>query len=144
MQQHIALQLTDLKAAAKSLSSSSCCPLHRSLVRQHRQHRSLQPQQVQATSMVNMAAAVLEKLPTVPDAEGRFGKFGGRYVPETLIFALTELEQAYKSATEDPEFQASHSSLVCGSVSGVHFFLAKQGFRKTCWHLHVWHTLHSL
>ena len=57
--------------------------------------------------MVNMAAAVLEKLPTVPDAQGRFGKFGGRYVPETLIFALTELEEAYKTATEDPEFQAS-------------------------------------
>ena len=57
--------------------------------------------------MVNMAAAVLEKLPVVPDAEGRFGKFGGRYVPETLIFALTELEQAYKAATEDEEFQAS-------------------------------------
>lgn len=55
--------------------------------------------------MVNMAAAVLEKLPVVPDAQGRFGKFGGRYVPETLIFALTELEQAYQSATEDPEFQ---------------------------------------
>ena len=120
MQQHIALQLTDLKAAARSLSSVPCCPLHRSLVQQQRQHRSLQPQQVQATSMVNMAAAVLEKLPTVPDAQGRFGKFGGRYVPETLIFALTELEEAYKSATEDPEFQASDSNLVCGFVSGVH------------------------
>ena len=51
------------------------------------------------------SAAVLEKLPAVPDAQGRFGKFGGRYVPETLIFALEELQQAYTEATEDPEFQ---------------------------------------
>ncbi|MCP2013661.1 tryptophan synthase beta chain [Deinococcus sp. HSC-46F16] len=39
-----------------------------------------------------------------PDARGRFGRFGGRYVPETLIPALDELERAYLDAKRDPEF----------------------------------------
>ncbi len=40
-----------------------------------------------------------------PDARGRFGIYGGRYVPETLIPALDELEAAYRSASADPAFQ---------------------------------------
>ncbi|MFY0528843.1 tryptophan synthase subunit beta [Archangium gephyra] len=39
---------------------------------------------------------------TVP---GRFGRYGGRYVPETLVPALQELEQAYAEAREDPAFE---------------------------------------
>ncbi len=39
-----------------------------------------------------------------PDAAGRFGEFGGRYVPETLIAPLTELERAYREAADDPDF----------------------------------------
>lgn len=42
----------------------------------------------------------------VPDQHGRFGKFGGRYVPETLMNALTELEEAYNRYKDDPEFIA--------------------------------------
>jgi tryptophan synthase beta chain len=41
----------------------------------------------------------------VPDAEGRFGEFGRRYVPETLMFALEQLTQEYARAKADPEFQ---------------------------------------
>jgi len=41
-----------------------------------------------------------------PDPSGRFGKYGGKYVPETLIAALEELEGEYKKAMADPEFQA--------------------------------------
>eukprot|EP00238_Polyblepharides_amylifera_P014865 CAMPEP_0196576554 /NCGR_PEP_ID=MMETSP1081-20130531/5769_1 /TAXON_ID=36882 /ORGANISM="Pyramimonas amylifera, Strain CCMP720" /LENGTH=457 /DNA_ID=CAMNT_0041895181 /DNA_START=108 /DNA_END=1484 /DNA_ORIENTATION=+ len=41
-----------------------------------------------------------------PDQFGRFGRFGGRYVPETLIYALDELTVAYKQAKEDPAYQA--------------------------------------
>ncbi len=37
---------------------------------------------------------------------GRFGRFGGRYVPETLVPALLELEEAYAAARKDPTFQA--------------------------------------
>ncbi|GIP52121.1 hypothetical protein J42TS3_11560 [Paenibacillus vini] len=42
----------------------------------------------------------------VPDEHGRFGPFGGRYVPETLMNALIELEESYRKFQDDPEFQA--------------------------------------
>lgn len=44
-------------------------------------------------------------LSAVPDARGRFGPFGGRYVPETLMHALRQLTQEYELARIDPEFQ---------------------------------------
>jgi tryptophan synthase beta chain len=40
-----------------------------------------------------------------PDKRGHFGEFGGRYVAETLMPALLELEQAYLDAVKDPAFQ---------------------------------------
>ena len=40
-----------------------------------------------------------------PDAKGRFGSYGGRYVPETLVAPLEELERAYDDARKDPNFQ---------------------------------------
>jgi len=42
---------------------------------------------------------------TVPDASGRFGTYGGRYVPETLMAALEQLADAYAEAREDADFQ---------------------------------------
>ncbi|URN94116.1 MAG: tryptophan synthase subunit beta [Candidatus Pristimantibacillus lignocellulolyticus] len=42
----------------------------------------------------------------IPDSNGRFGPFGGRYVPETLMNALLQLEEAYLHYSKDPEFQA--------------------------------------
>ncbi|MGE6258221.1 tryptophan synthase subunit beta [Heyndrickxia sporothermodurans] len=39
-----------------------------------------------------------------PDQKGHFGIFGGRFVPETLMPAVLELEQAYEEAMRDPEF----------------------------------------
>jgi len=41
---------------------------------------------------------------SVPDAHGRFGEFGGRFVPETLFAALEELDAAYRAAKADPGF----------------------------------------
>ncbi|WP_025691432.1 tryptophan synthase subunit beta [Paenibacillus zanthoxyli] len=41
----------------------------------------------------------------VPDRHGRFGAFGGRFVPETLMNALIELEEAYNKFSADPKFQ---------------------------------------
>ncbi len=41
----------------------------------------------------------------LPDANGRFGEYGGRYVPETLMHPLQELEDEYFRAQNDPEFQ---------------------------------------
>jgi len=43
---------------------------------------------------------------SVPDDRGRFGRFGGRYVPETLVPALEELAAAYAAARADASFQA--------------------------------------
>ena len=40
-----------------------------------------------------------------PDASGHFGKFGGKYVIETLMPALKELEQVYEEARNDPQFK---------------------------------------
>jgi tryptophan synthase beta chain len=48
----------------------------------------------------------------VPDSNGRFGKFGGKYVPETLMNALIELEEAYNKYSKDPEFIAEVNDLL--------------------------------
>src|SRR3990172_7608348 len=42
----------------------------------------------------------------LPDREGHFGRYGGRYVPETLMAPLEDLERAYREAEQDPAFQA--------------------------------------
>lgn len=41
-----------------------------------------------------------------PDASGHFGPYGGLFVSETLIGALTELREAYERYRHDPDFQA--------------------------------------
>ena len=41
----------------------------------------------------------------LPDKNGRYGDFGGRFVPETLVAALDQLEDEYNKAKADPEFQ---------------------------------------
>jgi len=46
-----------------------------------------------------------EVLANTPDAEGRFGPYGGRYVSETLMAALDELDELYTRLSADPEFQ---------------------------------------
>jgi tryptophan synthase beta chain len=48
----------------------------------------------------------------VPDNFGRFGKYGGKYVPETLMPALSELETAYHQSQNDPEFQQELAGLL--------------------------------
>ena len=47
-----------------------------------------------------------------PDSLGRFGKFGGKYVPETLMQALLEFEADYYRHTKDPEFQKQLDGLL--------------------------------
>jgi len=46
----------------------------------------------------------MNKTHIYPDERGYFGEFGGKFVPETLMYALEELEEAYKEAKEDPSF----------------------------------------
>ena len=52
--------------------------------------------------------------PWLPDASGHFGSYGGRFVPESLISALTELDAQYTAAKADPAFQAELSALLRG------------------------------
>jgi len=59
-----------------------------------------------------------------PPARGRFGPFGGRYVPETLIPALEELEAAYEEVQKDPAFRAELDGLLreyCGRPTPLYF-----------------------
>ena len=48
---------------------------------------------------------------TLPDERGRFGDFGGKFVPEVLMPALEDLEQAYSQAKEDQEFRQELETL---------------------------------
>lgn len=48
----------------------------------------------------------------VPDPSGRYGEFGGRYVPETLTAALDQLTDQYEQARQDSDFQAQLSELL--------------------------------
>ena len=61
---------------------------------------------------------------TLPDARGRFGPYGGRYVPETLMFPLQQLEEEYFRAQEDPEFQRELTYYLrqfCGRPTPLYF-----------------------
>ncbi len=62
--------------------------------------------------MAESATAVRPALKDLPDATGHFGQFGGRYVPETLMNALVDLEREYHAVTRDPEFQAELDDLL--------------------------------
>ena len=53
-----------------------------------------------------------DKLGQVPDAGGHFGVYGGRYVAETLMPALIEVERAYGAAKADPAFEAEFRSML--------------------------------
>src|SRR4051812_50049465 len=59
------------------------------------------------------ATALKKKLAT---QAGRFGPYGGRYVPETLMAALDELERAYEDARRDPAFQKDLDALLSDFV----------------------------
>ena len=67
-------------------------------------------------SVFSMSASSL--IPThaprfqVPDARGRFGQFGGLYVPETLMTPLLDLARAYDEARRDPSFQQDFTNLL--------------------------------
>lgn len=62
-----------------------------------------------------------------PDSFGRFGKFGGKYVPETLMYALSELESAFHALAGDHEFQVLSSISI---LSNCVWFRGKFGKKK--------------
>src|SRR3954447_7749136 len=66
-------------------------------------------------------SAVSQKL---PDAKGHFGPYGGRFVPETLMYPLQQLEEEYARAQKDPEFQRELSYYLrefCGRPTPLYF-----------------------
>jgi len=61
---------------------------------------------------------------TLPDKTGHYGKFGGMFVPETLMTPLLDLEQAYLEAKADPAFQEELDDLLmnfCGRPTPLYF-----------------------
>src|SRR5437773_7795520 len=68
-----------------------------------------------------MSSAVAESL---PDQQGHFGPYGGRFVPETLMYPLQQLEEEYARAQKDPEFQSELSYYLrdfCGRPTPLYF-----------------------
>src|SRR6184192_57579 len=60
----------------------------------------------------------------VPDAQGHFGPYGGRFVPETLMHPLKELEEEYFRSQKDPEFQKEFEYYLkefCGRPTSLYF-----------------------
>ena len=82
-----------------------------------------------------------------PDAHGRFGPFGGRYVPETLMNALFELEEAYSRFRDDEDFQAEirhllrqyagrptplyHAKRLSDELGGARIYLKREDLNHT-------------
>jgi tryptophan synthase beta chain len=88
----------------------------------------------------------MRTIPQAPDAGGHFGPYGGRYVPETLMAPLEELEQAYLEARQDQRFQAELADLLknyagrptplyecrrLGAKLGVRLFLKREDLLHT-------------
>jgi len=48
----------------------------------------------------------------LPDEKGKYGDYGGKFVPETLMSALSELEEGYEKIKKDPEFQSEFRKLL--------------------------------
>lgn len=90
-----------------------CAPL-RAVV----QPRSQRPQR--RAMPVSCTAAPPQPKVQRPDKTGRYGQFGGRYVPETLILALDELTAAYEEAINDPAFQVSRIGCIAGMQRAAH------------------------
>ena len=82
-----------------------------------------------------------------PDAKGHFGPYGGRFVAETLIAALEELQQAYERYLQDPEFLAEldadfqhfvgrpsplyHAQRLSAELGGAQIYLKREDLNHT-------------
>ena len=78
--------------------------------------------------------------PTWPDARGRYGEFGGRYVSETLMGPLTELQEAFEAIVDDEAFQDAVNALASKLASMPTRGL---GLTKKALHAAMNHDLHA-
>ncbi|MCA9270747.1 MAG: tryptophan synthase subunit beta [Planctomycetales bacterium] len=74
----------------------------------------------------------------VPDAAGRFGAFGGRYVPETLTRALDQLAAEYEKAQADPQFQAELDELLTNYVGRPSPLYLARRLSQQCGGAQIW------
>jgi tryptophan synthase beta chain len=78
----------------------------------------------QATGLHESLTMSIAAQESLPDARGRFGPYGGRYVPETLMYPLQQLEEEYHRAQQDPEFQTELNYYLrqfCGRPTPLYF-----------------------
>jgi tryptophan synthase beta chain len=62
------------------------------------------PRKILIETFLGLAQMTANDVVSVPDLRGHFGKFGGRFVPEALMAALDELDEAFRKAAVDPSF----------------------------------------
>ncbi len=74
----------------------------------------------------------------VPDAAGRYGAFGGRYVPETLVYALDQLVKEYDAARRDPAFQAELDDLLQNYVGRPSPLYFAKRLTEQCGGAEIW------
>jgi tryptophan synthase beta chain len=74
----------------------------------------------------------------VPNGSGRFGPFGGRYVPETLVHALDELTVEYEKARQDAEFQAELAGLLAHYVGRPSPLYHAKRLSQQCGGAQIW------
>ena len=89
------------------------------MTRTNKQYEFAEAAALRESSTMSVAA---EK--NLPDARGRFGPYGGRYVPETLMYPLQQLEEEYHRAQQDPEFQTELNYYLrqfCGRPTPLYF-----------------------
>ncbi|TWT98615.1 tryptophan synthase subunit beta [Stieleria varia] len=75
---------------------------------------------------------------SVPDARGRFGDYGGRFVPETLTRALDQLIDEYERAKKDPEFQRELNGLLKTFVGRPSPFYHAKRLTEACGGAQIW------
>ena len=75
---------------------------------------------------------------TVPDERGRFGSFGGRFVPETLICALDALDAEYRRAEKDVQFQADLQELLKNYVGRPSPLYPAHRLSEECGGAQIW------
>lgn len=97
--------------------------------------------------MSSAPSAIQKATQNVPDARGRFGDFGGRFVPETLTRALDQLSAEYEQARRDPLFQQEldlllktfvgrpsplyHAKRLSQSIGGAQIWLKREDLNHT-------------